>query len=203
MAENNKSVLEKVESIAKEKHLVKQNVDSLGLKVDAFQEELKRIKEDFTADINKEREQRIVQNLSDEMIELQQYSRFNNVVISGIRDDKTIDTYEAVKGLAEYLGVNIKKEHIDIAHRRGTRSNIKDRPIIVKFANRWVKEELMIAKKQKMPNLTTADLGYTQPSQNVYLSDHLSPYLQLVHYKARQLEREKMVNAARSQGGNF
>jgi len=111
---------------------------------------------------------------------LDQYSRSNNLVISGIPEDqsqweKPRETAEkVVKTMNEKLkDLNIKSTDIDICHRLGKIRTEKPRPVIVRFISRMTRNDLMYRRR---------DLKGT----NIYVNEDLS-----------HLNRHMLVNLKR------
>jgi len=147
-----------------------------------------------------------VQDLRDENEGLKQYLRINNLVISGIPDVPEVDPKQAVIDLANYLGLTLKEDNIDIAHRLPTRQKGKDRPIVVKFAQRWCKEQLMdkvIGEIKQKKVIDTKGLGYTAPNATVFINEHLTPNMQKIHYQARQLKKEGKISSVHVKKGKI
>ncbi|KAH3885326.1 hypothetical protein DPMN_009320 [Dreissena polymorpha] len=68
--------------------------------------------------------------------ELEQYSRRNNLRITGLQGDtefqSSISVTEQVSSLLNTkLGLKVQKEDIDVAHRLGKFNRVKARPVIV------------------------------------------------------------------------
>ena len=81
---------------------------------------------------------------------LEQYSRRDNLRISGIEeeDDESEEVLEAkVIELAEDIGVKLKPDEISVAHRLG-KPRDGGRTVIVRFCHRKKKNEIMSNKKK-------------------------------------------------------
>ncbi|XP_060578456.1 uncharacterized protein LOC132735517 [Ruditapes philippinarum] len=90
--------------------------------------------------------------------DLEQYSRRNNIRIYGVPGDSEKQssqetTTKVVSLLNEKLSMSITEENIDIAHRLGQYKG-KDRPVIVKFVRRQVKNEVF----EKIKRLKTTNI---------------------------------------------
>ncbi|KAK4290785.1 hypothetical protein Pmani_036344 [Petrolisthes manimaculis] len=84
------------------------------------------------------------------IIALEQYSRRENLRISGLEeeDDETEEVLEAkIIELAQDIGVKIKWNDISLAHRMG-RNREEGRPVIVRLCHRKKKNEIVINKKK-------------------------------------------------------
>ncbi|KAK4320927.1 hypothetical protein Pmani_008244 [Petrolisthes manimaculis] len=81
---------------------------------------------------------------------LEQYSRRENLRISGLEeeDDETEEVLEAkIIEFAQDIGVKIKSNDISLAHRMG-RNREEGRPVIVRLCHRKKKNEIVINKKK-------------------------------------------------------
>ena len=138
-----------------------QVISRMKTELDAVKEEVKQLK--FNND------------------KLEQYTRKDNVVISGINDphDREEDTTEKVLALANEIGVTVAREDISTSHRLGSVTAGYNRPIIVRFARREVKRGLMIKRKQLKNNVEYP---------NTFINDDLTKN----RYKiSKQLRQEK------------
>ena len=72
--------------------------------------------------------------------ELEQYSRKNNVVISGIPEHESESPAGLVIELGRILDVDIRSNDIDAAHRFGRANNRRPRPILVRFVTRVTRD---------------------------------------------------------------
>lgn len=104
-----------------------------------------------------------------ELNQLEQYSRSNCVDIVGIPEINGECVYTTVFRVAQILGVHLVKNEIDCCHRIGRVAQPNQhRNIIVKFANRWKKEEFIAARRVRQ-NLRVRDLTLDIP--NIKMSD--------------------------------
>jgi len=162
-------------------------IDSIGTRVADLEEKI--------GGLNGVRTQvNVLQRDVDNMV---QYSRINNLVISGIPDLEAIEPKQAVIDMAHYLGVAIELVNIDTAHRLPTKIQGKDKPILVKFVDRWCKEAIMdrIAEMNRAKDyVDTKKLGYTCPQQAVFVNHHLSPKMQEIHRRGRELKKEGNIS---------
>jgi len=84
---------------------------------------------------------------------LDQYSRRNNIIISGIQEDKTetpMQTTEKIVTILneKFINLNLHKSDIDISHRLGKIQTDRPRPIIAKFVSRLVRNEVMFRRRE-------------------------------------------------------
>ncbi|KAJ8880671.1 hypothetical protein PR048_017141 [Dryococelus australis] len=105
---------------------------------------------------------------------LQQYMSRNYLEIQGVPGLQKENIYDIVCKVAKALQVDLNKGEIDIAHRIPSLKTEMPKPIIVKFINRWKKEEILKAKRMKK-HLTTEDAKLTGKVRAIYTNEHLTP----------------------------
>jgi hypothetical protein len=79
--------------------------------------------------------------------DLQQYSRRNCVIISGVPEESGEKTDDVVKSVAAKIKVTLTDQDIDRTHRVGTPKSGKSRPIICKLTRYNKRHELMKARR--------------------------------------------------------
>lgn len=117
-----------------------------------------------------------------EINDLQQYTRRNNIEISGIDEKQDEDTDKIVMSVAAAVGVNISQSDIDISHRLPRRSDQanKPSPIIVRFTRRTVRNKIYQQRKHLRTNPTKI-IGNTN-TNSVYINENLSPFNKRLFY---------------------
>ena len=108
--------------------------------------------------------------------EMEQYSRRDNVIVRGLKEDGSENTTEKVCELAKEIGVKIEPKDVSTSHRVGMKKEDKPRPIVVKFVRRDTKTQMLIKKRA---------LKSKEHRKDVYIDEHLSPL------------RSKMIKAMR------
>ena len=98
--------------------------------------------------------------------EIEQYTRRDNVVISGMAEAHGENTTQMVIKLAKEVGMDLEEQDISVSHRLGEKHTVRPRPIIAKFVRRDVKVQLLQRKKQ---------LRDTTSYKSVYIDEQLSP----------------------------
>ncbi|KAL8570590.1 hypothetical protein ACOMHN_008947 [Nucella lapillus] len=165
-----------------------------------------------------EKKDQMISDLQIQVDSLEQYSRRNNVRISGIPEPKggsvQEDTDNIVQKLGEAIGVRVTSEMIDRSHRVGKRTGTSDRQIIVKFTSYRYRRLLMTSRKG-LKNKTAASLGFTpkgftppprpssaaeavatpvpKPGNRIYVNDDLIRVRAQLAARARRFKREKKV----------
>ncbi|XP_064292969.1 uncharacterized protein LOC135310000, partial [Plodia interpunctella] len=130
-----------------------------------------------------------VNRLKQEMEERDQWARANNVEIRGIPQKKNENLYQIAQKIGELSVFNIKKEDISYIARIPTRVPDAEKPIIITFNNRYIKEDL-VASARKSNQLRLNNLGFPTTGQ-FYVNDHLTQKYKILLNKARSAAREK------------
>lgn len=128
---------------------------------------------------------RQVNNLSDSLDELQQYSRRNSVRIAGIPETPGENTDDIVIDVANRLiGTNINIDNIDRSHRVGKPNQANDKPrvIIVKLTSYKVREKLIKGRKNLRKN---------PESKSIYINEDLTSKRANLARRARDLSKDK------------
>ena len=98
-----------------------------------------------------------VEKLTQHLDNVEQYERRDTVLLSGpVLPNETLHentTQVAIASIKTNLSININEKDISIAHRLGSSAHQKKRPIIVKFTNRSLKQELVRACVNLKPQL--------------------------------------------------
>lgn len=126
----------------------------------------------------------------------EQYSRRNNVRISGLPEVSTgtdENTDIKVIEMASKLGVFLTLQDIDISHRLGVRKPDRRRDIIVKFTTRRAKHKIYKAR------VLAKDRGY----KGTYINEDLTKERSKLLFLARQLAKKGTIDSAWSFEGNI
>ena len=154
----------------------------------------------------------VIHNLSNKVEALEQYSRIDNIVISGletrlysstVRSDNTdtVSKFEepvlensVLELLNDELHANIKPSDISVMHYLPRKIAAKAKPnvakqkdIIVRFTNRKAKNAVM-AKKSNLKKRKE------EGKPRIFISDHLTKSNSELFYQSRELRRKKMIN---------
>ena len=117
---------------------------------------------------------------------LEQYSRRENVILSGVPEGTEVSALEH-KAIRHFIkiGANITAGDISACHRMKKKSNV-----IVRFVNRK-SVDLVLGKSKLAQNLDTSDVwGAPEP---VALYPNLSPHYLAMRYKARKLKEHHLI----------
>ena len=125
----------------------------------------------------------------------EQYSRRNNIRISGCPELGNEDTDDIVLKIASDIGSDLQLHEIDRSHRVGKPGEHRTRPrdIIVKFTS--------YRTRQKLYKMRAAlkDKGY----ERTFLNEDLTQYRSKMLYEARKLVKADRAKGAWSSDGNI
>lgn len=131
-------------------------------------------------------------NIKTQLASNDQRSRLNNIEIKGIPLKKDENLFEIMDKLSVKAGYAVPRTQINYISRIPS-SNSKNKPIIVGFINRYVKEDF-IAAARALKTLKAEDLGYRDTPQRVYVNDHLNADSKLLLNRARELAKKNNFN---------
>jgi hypothetical protein len=141
--------------------------------------------------------------------ELESYSRSDNIIIRGLPedtaaeratnaatlDDRIAESHGAVEKtvltfLNDKLGVQATPQDISIAHRLKPGPKDKVRPVVVRFVNRKMRNDVLGAKGQLKDS-------------TFFVSEHLTKSASQLFFEARKLLREKKIAGAWTRNGQI
>jgi len=115
-----------------------------------------------------------VQSLKERVRSLEQYTRKNNIEISGIPSTPNENVMEIVKDLGSSLGLEVDESQINAAHRIPSYNKERSPALIVQFQKKCQKD-LILTKYKEARTLTAKQVNPMFPEQRVYIGDHMSP----------------------------
>ncbi|CAK1599947.1 unnamed protein product [Parnassius mnemosyne] len=151
-----------------------------------IREENKSLKNSVTAQAAR------IKALEDENLRQQQWTRMQNIEITGIPENKAEDTKQIVLKLSQHIGAPIQQTDIDFAHRvqpRRAVSAARARPIVVHLRQRAVKDKV-IAAGRKYRTLNAKDLGMGDETNRVYINEHLTKENKILLNTCKQKAKE-------------
>ncbi len=134
---------------------------------------------------------RRTQDLEYKMDELEWYPRKNNVVLYGISETENEDLMGVASELGQAVEIEIKPFHIDTVHRLQTRKKKCPTPIIIKFVNRWLRDEVQFK--------LTADKFGGRNDDKIFCRDHLTPKNQRINMEAKMLWKNYYIYTKKGQ----
>ena len=154
---------------------------------------------EIVKNVNRKLEDKIVY-LEKNQAKAEQYSRRNNVEISGIPNtipDNDLET--TVISIRRDSGVEIDSKDIEGCHRLPLSRNSRgqDKRVNVKFVNRKHLEALLRYKKQ----ISSKSLNHLNVPNKVFVSVSLCSYYRYIWVKCKDLQRQGQVNHVFCLGG--
>ena len=133
--------------------------------------------------------------LSEELDDLEQYTRKNSLEIHGVPANAYTSTEEVFLKLGEVLHVPIKAEDIKISHKLKAHNS----PIITKFVSHKVKSNLY-KERVKLKNLKVSDLFPTTSyassiggENSLFLNENLTAYRRSIVKRANDMRKEGLL----------
>lgn len=159
---------------------VKKCSDAAREGVDALKTENQRLSEELT---------RVKADVQD----LQQHTRKNNILVSGVPSTNKEDILAVLADIARVLNVNFHPADISAAHRlQGKRGDARPPSIVVCFTSRLVKMFWLAARRDK-GSLSARDLKHFFPDTPIYLNEHLTPETRAIFNAARGLRKDRKL----------
>jgi regulator of replication initiation timing len=196
------SLKEQLSSVTITVESLTKSFDFLRLENDARKEEYTRLAEKNVSLEN------TVKTLKEEIADLQQRSRVNNLEIVGVPHTENENVYEILKKIAAIIKIEFNYNDISIAHRIPVRyknqqqdGKLRHPTIIVQFVQRTVKGAWLQASKENRRLLTAAAIHSSFRSDPVFVSEHLAPLLKAALGRAKRLARERQLAYAWTRNG--
>lgn len=177
---------------------LKESIVFISREFDSFKNELleyKKEMKDLKSEILNLKSEN--NNLKYELANLQNYSRKDNLIVSGIAETPN----ETPNGIFEVLSKAIKSpltsRDISVAHRLPSTVKGGVKPVVIKFLRRQDKQSWLAdfrrvaAEDDSGPGLSSRIVAKNLPESRVFVNEHLAPYLQSLHKKARKMANDK------------
>lgn len=150
----------------------------------------------------------VISTLQQDFDAREQYSRMNNIEISGLPFKKGENLISVLQNIYTVVGLNLETQFIDSIQRvrrfhtvdigdndcdhSSSTSNTREPAVIVKFTRRLYKDQLLSAVRARR-GITTSSIGFNGPAVNLYLGDHLTPANKLLLKRARELKKDNKL----------
>ena len=158
-------------------------------------DEIKKLKDQLSTMIPAEssKASRIQDEVQRAMESDHQHSRLNNLKITGVPEKENENLYTTVINISKAIGEPLELNEIDIVHRVPSYSKSMPKPIIVRFVNRWKKENILFKLRSQKKRTTTTDAGDEGRERPIFINEHLAQSGETLAKKARDLKRSKKV----------
>lgn len=159
-------------------------VKTISEEVIKLKQENEENREDIEWLVNENRE------LKTRLDELEQYGMKYNLIINGVPTKENENVREIIVRMAEKLNVTVQGYDIAAAHRLPSRRNKETDPIIVRFNNMDIRNQLIRQTKREKPE--GKKFGF-EPSLPIYVDEHLSTETKKIWTTAREMEKEGII----------
>lgn len=139
-----------------------------------------------------------VSDLSTRVNLLEQYSRQDNLEISGVPENQAENLTSMVLQLGKTVSCKIETTDILTATRvkKLSAQNNQPRSVIVKVRTTRIRDEILASvtkfnRTHATEKLNSSHLGYGGLKQPVFVSEHLSPLNKAIHAETRKIARAK------------
>ncbi len=163
--------------LAKDYDAVKKDQKSILSKLKAVEDKVDKLAKAC------EEKDKIISKLQRRVISLENHSRRRNIEVHGVTELEDEDVAGIVVKVASKLGVTLKPQEIEAAHRVPTRAEGKPSPIIAELTTRS-KREKIIAIKNKQINCS--DIVNSEDKNRVFVYAQISPELKALRWQAKQ-----------------
>jgi FtsZ-binding cell division protein ZapB len=179
-----KETLEKIFSSQFE--LINNKLDQTLLQLDLALREVEELKSTNSALVmeNSALKERI-DFLTTDMNRLEQYSRSSNVEIHGYPEEENEDVEKVVTDICTKLDLEINSSDF-LAHRIRKKKTGGDRPIIVQYFNRKIRNEVLSKGKRHKLKLNEIDSKF--PDKPLYINENLSSYYKKLFFEAKKVK---------------
>ena len=134
------------------------------------------------------------QNVAEAQLDdLEQYGRRENLEIHGMPLKRDENTNEIVKSVVSSLNVRFDDQQISTSHQladsykkiQGSQATEQPPPIIVRFANRYKRNEIYKKRKLLKLNCKTEPMSHNS-SPNITIQENLTPLRKSIYKAAKQ-----------------
>jgi len=143
-----------------------------------------------------------VDDLKTRLRSLEQYTRRNNIEVSGVPVTPGEDVIEIVKDLGAAIGVDVDVSQVAAAHRIPSYKQDRVPSMVVQFCDRTVRDS-WISSFKKRRNITAKDVNASYPAQKFYINEHLSPENKMILSKLKKKYHDLGFKYVWGRGGKF
>jgi DNA gyrase/topoisomerase IV subunit A len=198
-----KSLKNELSELSTTVQFVSDKLDSSTKLMEAISTELAALKkENGELRNNNARLSSEVEDLKERMRTLEQYTRRNNLEISGIPVTASEDVVAIVQDVGSALGIAVEDSEVSAAHRIPSYRQDRTPSIVVQFHHRTTRDSL-IAKFREKKSLCASKVNSSFTQQKVYVNEHLSPNNKLFLTKLKQKCREVNYSFVWCREGKF
>ncbi|KAJ4446140.1 hypothetical protein ANN_12832 [Periplaneta americana] len=177
---------------------LRKSVEFMSSKFNSLREELAHTRHELNS--TQEEMKRLVKendHLKQEVSDLQQYTRRDNIMLFGVPEVDEQSTYEVIDQISEVIGSSELVQHdVSIAHRIPSRPG-KMRPIVIRFTKRRSRDEWLqlfrneAKKDDSGPGIATKKVNRELPEGRITAGDQLTAVTRDLLNKTRDAARLK------------
>ncbi|XP_022192421.2 uncharacterized protein LOC111050412 [Nilaparvata lugens] len=178
---------------------IRESIDFISTEFDNFKKELSA----FKSNVKTLTEENAIlksanSQLKSELYSLQEYTRRDNLIITGIPETGSESVYDIFNKVSSTINSQLTSEDISTAHRLPTKNKAKIKPFVVKFLRRQDKESWLTnfknvsSKDRANHGISTKSIDNMYPDGKVFAHQHLPAHI---------LDRLKVVRAVAFQKG--
>lgn len=139
------------------------------------------------------------ENLKSKIEDLEQYTRKDNILISGIPYENKENLREKIIFLAQKMDINLTNQDINTSHRLGNLNQTT--PLtIARLNNRDLKRELIFKARSRKLNGKEVGFGHSNP---IYITDQLTKKMSEIMKAAKMLKGKEIIKYVWSQDGKI
>ncbi|CAG4991941.1 unnamed protein product [Parnassius apollo] len=164
------SLMEDIKSIKSDVISLKSSLEMAHELIDKFSSTVKSLEsriakaEEMANDVSGLRAE--ITKLNQELDIRDQWARSNNIEIRGIPQKNNEDLYDLTQKIGNMCNFPVKKEDINYIARVPTRVPNVEKPIIVSFNNRYIKENFVSSSRKT--RLSVSDMGFASTGYCYY-----------------------------------
>lgn len=143
-----------------------------------------------------------VNELEVKVRDLEQYSRRNNIEISGLPKTPGENVMDILRDVGRAIGVEVAASGVVAVHRVPTYNKARIPPIVAKFTTRDQRDAWMQGYRQKK-TLMASDVNKGLPTARIYIGEHLTPANKLMLKQLKDTGKELNIKYIWCREGKF
>lgn len=143
-----------------------------------------------------------VNELEVKVRDLEQYSRRNNLEISGVPKTPGENEMDILRDVGRAIGVEVTAGSVVAVHRVPTYNRARIPPIVAKFTTRDQRDAWIQGYRQKK-TLMASDVNKGLPASRIYIGEHLTPANKLMLKQLKDTGKELSIKFIWCREGKF
>lgn len=143
-----------------------------------------------------------VSELEIKVRDLEQYSRRNNIEISGVPKTPGESEMDILRDVGRAIGVEVAASGVVAVHRVPTYNKARIPPIVAKFTTRDQRDAWIQGYRQKKM-LLTSDINKGLPSGRIYIGEHLTPANKVILKQLKEAGKQLNIKYIWCREGKF